>query len=77
MKNLTLKLGLILISNLVLKLGFMLKFIYIQNFEFILHILEHPKRSIFQFETAWQPAIWKKNYIIVEGFPFTTEKKII
>ena len=42
-------------SNLVLKLGFMLKFAYIQNFELILDILDHPKPSISSLK---QPACY-------------------
>ena len=34
----------------MLKLGFILKFENIQNFELILNILEHPKPSIFSLK---------------------------
>ena len=44
--NLILKLAFILKISLILKLSFSLKFENIQNLEFILNILEHPKPSI-------------------------------
>ena len=48
--NLILKLAFILKISLILKLSFSLKFENIQNFEFILNILEHPKPSIFSLK---------------------------
>ena len=44
--NLTLKLGYVLKLNMVLELGFRVKFVCIQNFELVLNILEHSKPSI-------------------------------
>ena len=39
----------------------MLKFVYIQNFELILNILDHLESIISSLKPpgGWQPAIWK------------------